>query len=155
LIGSDILAHRADYTVVDNPLAGGGDPIVLVPAIRPDLALIHAPLADRDGNLWIGRDHELRMLAHAAKRTVATAEAVFDGDLMADPVRAAGVIPAFYVDGIAVVPGGARPCALAGLYGEDGTALAAYGEAAATPDGLRAWLDRFLTESGPPRRAAA
>src|SRR5205823_5657370 len=58
LIGSDILAHRPDWRVIDNPF-GAGDPIVLLPAIKPDIALFHAPMADRHGNVWIGRRREL------------------------------------------------------------------------------------------------
>jgi glutaconate CoA-transferase, subunit A len=157
LIGSDILRYRSDYKVVDNPLGvrgEGRDPIALIPAIRPDLALIHAPLADRDGNLWIGRDHELRILAHAAKRTVATVEAVFEGSLVADPLRSAGVIPALYVDAIALAPRGALPRAMPGLYDEDAAAMATYVRAAETPEGFRAWLDRFLADDQPARRAA-
>src|SRR5882672_9763445 len=58
LIGSDVLAHRPDWKVVDNPFgqeSGKADPIVLLPAIKPDVALIHAAMADRFGNVWIGR----------------------------------------------------------------------------------------------------
>src|ERR671931_2436108 len=43
LIGSDVLAHRPDWKVVDNPF-GDNDPIVLLPGIKPDVALFHAPL---------------------------------------------------------------------------------------------------------------
>lgn len=158
LIGSDILTYRSDYRVVDNPLAAPGanaaDPIVLIPALRPDVALIHAPLADREGNLWVGRDHELRILAHAAKRTVATVEQVVEGDLNADPLRAAGLIPALYVDAIALAPRGALPRGMPGLYDEDAAAIAAYVRAAETPQGFRAWLGRFLAEDQPARRAA-
>ena len=67
LIGSDVLAHRPDWQVIDNPF-GNDDPIVLLPALKPDVALFHAPLADRDGNVWIGRDRELVTMAHAARR---------------------------------------------------------------------------------------
>src|SRR3984893_12230097 len=44
LIGTDVLARRKDWRVVDNPF-GHDDPIVLLPAIKPDVALFHAPLA--------------------------------------------------------------------------------------------------------------
>lgn len=156
LIGSDILAYRSDYRIVDNPLApeGSTDPIVLIPAIRPDLALVHAPLADRAGNLWVGRDHELRILAHAAKRTVATVEEVVDGNLNADPLRSAGVISSLYVDALALAPQGALPRGMPGLYAEDAAAMSAYARAAATPEGFRAWLDGFLAGDAPARRAA-
>ena len=46
LIGSDLMAHRPDWQMIDNPY-GNNDPIVLLPAIKPDVALFHAPMADR------------------------------------------------------------------------------------------------------------
>ena len=49
LIGSDLLAHRRDWRVIDNPFQPG-DRVVALPAIRPDCALFHAPLE-------IGRAH--------------------------------------------------------------------------------------------------
>jgi glutaconate CoA-transferase subunit A len=118
------------------------------------VALIHAPLADREGNLWVGRDHELRILAHAARRTVATVEQVVDGNLNADPLRAAGLVPALYVDSIALAPRGALPRGMPGLYDEDAEAMTAYARAAETAEGFRAWLDRFLAGDEPARRAA-
>ena len=53
LIGSDLMTQRTDWKVVDNPF-GNDDAIVLLPALRPDVALFHAALADRDGNVYIG-----------------------------------------------------------------------------------------------------
>src|SRR5258708_30908419 len=52
IIGSDLLKYRADWKVVDNPF-GVDDPIVLLPAIQPDLALFHSPLADRHRNVSV------------------------------------------------------------------------------------------------------
>src|SRR5471030_2116987 len=72
LIGSDVIAHRPDWRIIDNPFEQGGDPIVLLPAITPDIALFHAPMADRAGNVWIGRRRELATMAHAAAKTVVT-----------------------------------------------------------------------------------
>ncbi|MFC6762536.1 CoA transferase subunit A [Sulfitobacter porphyrae] len=54
LIGSDLLRNRPDWTVIDNPTSETPDPIVLIPAIHPDTAIFHAPMADREGNVWIG-----------------------------------------------------------------------------------------------------
>ena len=45
ILGSDLVRHRPDWQVIDNPF-GRDDPIVLVPAIRPDIALFHAAMAD-------------------------------------------------------------------------------------------------------------
>ena len=149
LIGSDVLAHRPDWQVIDNPF-GNADPIVLLPAIRPDVALFHAPLADRDGNVWIGRDRELAMMAHAAAKTVVTVEKLHDGNLFDDPILAAGTLGGFYVETVAVAPKGGWPLALADHYGVDTAHLAEYARMAATPDGFAAYLDRYVHE----RRAA-
>ena len=54
IIGSDLMKASSDWKIIDNPFAPG-DPIVVVPAIRPDVALFHAPEADRFGNVRIGR----------------------------------------------------------------------------------------------------
>src|SRR3974390_1281305 len=79
LIGSDILKYRNDWKVIDSPF-GNDDPIVLLPAIRPDVALFHAQMADRFGNIWIGRQRELATMAHAAAKTAVTIERLHDGN---------------------------------------------------------------------------
>src|SRR6202161_3680770 len=53
LVGSDVLAHRADWKIIDNPF-GDKDPIVLLPALKPNVVLLHAPMADRAGNVYVG-----------------------------------------------------------------------------------------------------
>src|ERR1700691_2619307 len=62
LIGSDVLAHRPDCKIMDNPLGqdsfGHDDPIVLLPALKPDVALLHAPMADRAGNIYVVTQRE-------------------------------------------------------------------------------------------------
>ena len=73
LIGSDLLRYRPDWRVIDNPFSEQ-DPIVLLPALSADVALFHAPLADRLGNVWIGCERELILMAHAARQTVVTVE---------------------------------------------------------------------------------
>jgi glutaconate CoA-transferase, subunit A len=143
LIGSDVLAHRPDWKVMDNPF-GNHDPIVLLPAIAPDVALFHAPMADRDGNVWIGRDRELAMMAHAAKKTVVTVEKIVDRNLFDDPLTAAGALGGFYLEAIAVAPQGAWPLALADHYPADAAHLAEYARLAATADGFARYLDQHV-----------
>ncbi|MBV9521950.1 MAG: CoA synthetase [Alphaproteobacteria bacterium] len=144
LIGSDLLAHRPDWRVVDNPFGEGGDPIVLLPALRPDVALFHAPMADREGNVWIGRRRELATMAHAAARTIVTVERIVESDLFADESAAAGVLPALYVEAVAIAERGAWPLALPGGYPRDEAHLAEYAALAASEDGFRRYLDRFV-----------
>ena len=149
IIGSDILTVRPDWRVIDNPF-GENDPIVLLPAIRPDVALFHAPLADRNGNVWVGRRRDLFTLAHASAKSVATVEQLFDGDLLADEVMAAATIPAFYLDAVALAPRGAWPLKMGDLYGEDTQHLLDYIRLAQTEEGFRRYLDDQIFQ----RRAA-
>jgi glutaconate CoA-transferase subunit A len=143
LIGSDVLAHRPDWKIVDNPF-GNNDPIVLLPALRPDIALFHAPLADRDGNVFIGTQRELVAMAHAAQKTIVTVEKLHDGDLLSDPLLAAGTLPGFYVEAVAVEPRGAWPLQLPDHYAIDATHLAEYARLAATPEGFADYLQRYV-----------
>ena len=148
ILGSDVLEHRPDWRVIDNPFANHafaeGDPIVLLPAIKPDVALIHAPMADRAGNVWIGRQRELATMAHAAAKTVVTVEKIFEDDLLADPVLAAGVLPGFYVERIAVAENGCWPLGLPDYYAADLAHLAEYARMAATAEGFAKYLDEHV-----------
>src|SRR5471030_1280586 len=86
LIGSDVLAHRPDWRMIDNPF-GNNDPIVLLPAIKPDVALFHSPFSDRAGNVWIGRQKELATMAHASAKTIVTVEKIIDNDMRSEERR--------------------------------------------------------------------
>ena len=143
LIGSDILKHRPDWRVIDNPF-GNNDPIVLLPAIKPDVALFHAGMGDRFGNVFVGRDRELSTMAHAAARTIATVEKFYDGNLMEDPALSAGTVPGFYIDTLAVAARGAWPLPLLDHYPADGAHLAEYARLAATADGFARYLDSYV-----------
>jgi glutaconate CoA-transferase subunit A len=140
LIGSDVLRHRKDWVVIDNPLAQGGDPIVLIPAIHPDIVIFHAPMADRDGNVWIGRRRELAAMAYASAQTLVTVERIVDRSLLEDEVTAAGVLPALYVTAIAHAPRGAWPYGLWGEYETDTAGLLRYAKAARTADGFAEYM---------------
>ena len=143
LIGSDVLAHRSDWRVTDNPF-GTDDPIVLVPALKGDIALFHAPMADRDGNVWIGTNRDLVTMAHAADKTVVTVERMHDGNLLDDPLLAAGTLAGFYVETVAVAPRGAWPLRLAEHYPADATHLAEYARLAATPEGFSRYMEHHV-----------
>jgi glutaconate CoA-transferase, subunit A len=145
LIGSDVLVHRRDWKILDNPF-GNDDPIVLLPALKPHVVLFHAALADRNGNVFIGTQRELFTMAHAAQKTVVTVEKIHDGDLLRDPVLAAGTLPGFYVEAVAVEPRGSWPLPLPDHYGIDAAHLAEYTRLAATPEGFAQYLDRFVYE---------
>src|SRR5580693_507651 len=145
LIGSDVLAHRPDWKTIDNPF-GNDDPIVLLPALTPDVALFHAPMADRAGNVFIGTQRELVTMAHAAQKTVVTVEKMHEGDLLRDPLLAAGTLPGFYVEAVAVEPRGSWPLPLPDHYGIDAVHLAEYARLAATSEGFADYLQRYVYE---------
>ena len=147
IVGSDLLDQRDDWTVGSDPFDAHGGPLVLVKAITPDVTLIHAPLADRHGNVWIGVRREMMVMAHAAKTTLATFEKLYDDDLLANAEMAAGTIPALYIGALTQAENGAWPVGLFGAYPADDAHLRAYMEAAKTDDGFQTYLDEYVLGS--------
>lgn len=142
IIGSDILANRDDWKVVDDPLGQGNGRIVLIPAIQPDVAIIHSALADRDGNVWIGRRRELATIAHASKTLLVTVEEIQEESLLASEKTAAGTLPGFYVTAITEAKMGAKPLGLVDCYPADVDEIAAYATAARDDNAFAAYLQR-------------
>lgn len=141
IIGADLLRHRDDWTIIDNPF-GESDPVVVLKAINPDVTMFHAPMADREGNVWIGRNRDLLILAHAADQVLVTVEKTVDANFLEDDALAAGTIPAFYVSALAERPGGCWPMKVDG--GTDIDVVREYAKAAKTDEGFRDWLERRL-----------
>jgi glutaconate CoA-transferase subunit A len=144
VLGSDLVAHRPDWKIIDNPFAGSGDPILLLPALSPDVAAIHGVMADEAGNIWVGRRRELATLAHAARSVLATVERMVPGDMLEDERLAPGVISATYLTAIAVAARGAHPIALLDEYGADAAHVAEYARLARTEAGFAEYLARFV-----------
>ena len=140
ILGSDVQTHREDWHVIDNPFSKEQDPVLLIPAIKPDIALFHARLGDANGNVWVGNKRELVIMAHAARSALVTVEEIFDGDLVADERYAAGTIAAIYVDKIALTENGSWPIGLAGRYETDGDHMDKYVSAAKSDSGFEAYL---------------
>ena len=146
VLGSDLVAHRPDWRVVQNPFSDEPDEILLVPAIQPDIAAFHAVMADAAGNVWVGRRRELATIAHASKRVLVTVERVVPGNLLEDERLAPGTISATYVDAVAIAERGAWPIALLDEYEADPAHIAHYARAARTEAGFRAYLDEFVLD---------
>jgi glutaconate CoA-transferase subunit A len=144
IIGSDLLRVRPDWKVIDSPTGVPGK-VVVVPAITPDVALFHAPEADRSGNIRIGRHRELADMAYASKRTFVTVERIVERNLLETEDSAAGVLPSLYVDSVAVAERGAWPLPLWDEYDGDAAEVARYAAMARTEEGFRAYLSAFLT----------
>lgn len=144
LIGSDLMAVRDDFLTMPNPF----DPearVAVVPAIRPDVALVHAFRADPDGNLVVGRGGDDPLLIQASRFVIATAEEIMDGPittLSADERLVAGI----HVDVLAPAPHGSHPLGCGALYPADVAHLACYVEAARDPHAFAAYLRAYVLE---------
>ncbi|HWI98585.1 MAG TPA: CoA-transferase [Burkholderiales bacterium] len=144
VLGSDLVKSRPDWKVSQNPLSQEEDPILLIPAISPDVALFHARWADEAGNVWIGRRRELATIAHAAKRCFVTFEEKRPGDMLEDEILAPGVLGAVYVTATAQARRGAWPLGVPEAYDIDDAHLARYAKLAKTREGFGRYLDEFV-----------
>jgi glutaconate CoA-transferase subunit A len=144
VLGSDLVRLRSDWKVSRNPFASVEDPILLIPAIQPDIALFHARWADEAGNVWVGRRRELATIAHAAKQTFVTYEELKPGDMLEDELLAPGVISAAYVTALSPAKRGAWPLGVPELYDIDDAHLVQYAKAAKTREGFQRYLDEFV-----------
>ena len=136
IVGSDLVKARDDWKVVDN--------LLVVPALRPDVALFHARWADDAGNVWIGRRRELATVAHAAMKTFVTYEEGKAGDMLEDELLAPGVVSSLYVTATAKAERGAWPLAMPGVYGIDDLHVSRYARAAKTREGFQRYLDEWV-----------
>lgn len=134
--GSDLVAARPDWQARGE--------VVLVPAIRPDVALFHARWADEAGNVWVGRRRELATVAHASRLNFVSFEEKKPGDMLEDELLAPGVISSIYVSGLAQARRGAWPLGMPGLYGVDDTHVSQYAKAARTREGFQRYLDEWV-----------
>ena len=153
VLGSDLVKLRGDWKVIDNPLAEN-DPILLIPALQPDVALFHARWADEVGNVWIGRRKELATIAHASRACYVTYEELRAGDMLEDELLAPGVLSSVYVSGVAQAKRGAWPLSVVDLYGIDDAHLTLYAKAARTKDGFQRYLDEFVWNRTPAKNSS-
>lgn len=141
-VGSDYPRLRPEFRVIDNPWTPG-QPVLLVPAIRPDLALIHALAAAPDGTLLLEPTEDDALLAQASRVVLASAERLVPREALA----AAGdgvLLPGIHVTGVIEAPGGARPTAVRGAYPVDAQAIRAYVAAARDEATFKRWLDAHV-----------
>ncbi|MBN2470989.1 MAG: CoA transferase subunit A, partial [Anaerolineae bacterium] len=116
--GSDLPAHNPGIRTVKSPFEDGEE-ISVVPPLNPDVAILHAPRCDADGNtqLWglLGMQKEI---AFASSHVIVVVEEVVSEDVIRrDPNRT--LIPGLIVDAIVVEPYGAHPSYVQGYYDRD------------------------------------
>jgi hypothetical protein len=137
-------AHPGAATVIDNPW-NPGEPIVLVPALQPDVSIVHVQRADPMGNLIIEgfATHEPEMI-RASRHVIASCEELVPTDeVRAHPEQTS--IPFLYVSAVVVQPFGAYPTSTYRYYDYDADQVAAYQEAARTgPRDVEEYLERHV-----------
>lgn len=136
--GSDLPAARGFRRVAD-PYTGVE--VIAIPALRPDVAVIHAPEADAQGNARIyGSRFEDEWMVKAARTVIVTAERIVPTERLAEQPELTAV-PGFLTTAVVLAPRGAWPGSCFPDYDYEPEGVAAYLEAAGDPPRLAAYLD--------------
>lgn len=139
-VGTDLVAQTPNIKPITCPFTG--EVLTAVPALRPDVTVIHAQRADRAGNvqIWgiVGVQKEAVL---AARRSLVTVEEIVD-ELPAQP--GAIVLPTWAVTRVACVPGGSHPSYTHGFSTRDNDFYQAWDEVSRDRDTFGAWLDAHV-----------
>jgi glutaconate CoA-transferase subunit A len=146
LLGSDVLVQNPRLRVAACPFTG--DPLVLVPALAPDVAILHVQRADPQGNCHAWGPTGVSAAAGKASRAVivVTEELVEPEVIRSDPNRT--LLPGFLVTAVVHLPGGAHPSPVQGHYNRDHALYADWHARSATAEGAAAWLEEWVRGPG-------
>ncbi len=144
LLGSDIVRQNPTFRQEQSPL--DGTPLLLVPAVQPDVAIIHVQRSDENGNahLWgnIGLCEEAML---AARDVILIAEEIVPREvIVSDPNRVLG--PSFKVRAVVHEPWGAHPSAVQGYYNRDHAFYHEYHVRTRTLEGFQNWLEEWVLQ---------
>lgn len=130
------------YRTVTDPYSGR--PVVVVPALNPDVAIVHVQRADAEGNAHIwGIIGEQKEAAFATGRVILTAEEIVDESIIrSDPNRT--LIPGFIVDAVCHVPYCAHPSYTQGYYDRDNAFYLEWDKISADRAAVQKWLDEWV-----------
>ncbi|MBU1662728.1 MAG: CoA transferase subunit A [Chloroflexi bacterium] len=137
-LGADLAKVNPNICFVDNPY--GDDRVAVVPALNPDVAIIHAQRCDKQGNtqIWglIGMQKEV---AFAAKHVIVVVEEIVSEDIIrSDPNRT--LIPHIVVDAVVHQSYGAHPSYVQGYYDRDNQRYIAWEKISRDQAAVEAWL---------------
>ena len=141
-VGSDMLEANPLIKVIDDPYGSGK--IAVVPPLSPDVAIIHAQRADRQGNtqLWglLGMQKEV---AFASKNVIVAVEELVDESVIrADPNRT--LIPGLIVNAVVHEPYGAHPSYVQGYYDRDNESYLDWDKLSQDQAAVEAWLAEWV-----------
>jgi glutaconate CoA-transferase, subunit A len=146
LLGSDLLASNPRLRVAPCPFTG--TPLVLVPALTPDVAILHVQRADAAGNCHVWGPSGVSAAAGKASRAVVvvTEELVEPAVIRSDPNRT--LLPGFLVTAVVHLPWGAHPSPVQGHYNRDHPVYADWHAHSTSAEGAEAWLDEWVRGPG-------
>jgi glutaconate CoA-transferase subunit A len=138
----DLERVNANYRQVIDPYSG--NVVVVVPPLKPDVAIIHVQRCDAEGNAHIwGILGEQKEAAFAADRVIITAEEIVDESVIrSDPNRT--LIPAFIVDAVCHVPYCAHPSYTQGYYDRDNEFYLQWDEISKSRQKVQAYLEEWV-----------
>ncbi len=141
-LGSEMPRVNEQIKMVQSPY--GDDVVAVVPPLHPDVAILHAQRADRQGNthLWglLGAQKEV---AFASRKVIVVVEEIVDESIIrSDPNRT--LIPGLIVDAVVQVPYGAHPSYVQGYYDRDNAFYLQWDELSRDPERVGAWLDEWV-----------
>jgi glutaconate CoA-transferase, subunit A len=139
-VGTDLSQHTSTIRSIECPFTG--EALTAVPALNPDVSIIHAQRADRQGNvqIWgiVGVQKEAVL---AATRSIVTVEEIVD---VLEPVPNAVVLPSWVVTAVCAVPGGAHPSFAMGYSVRDNAFYKAWDAVAKDRDAFTTWIDTHI-----------
>lgn len=141
-LGSDLPKYNQSIKTITCPFTGAE--MTAVPALNPDVGVIHAQRADKDGNaqLW-GITGEQREVAFAAKKLIVTVEEIVEEEVIrSDPGRT--LVPGFLVDAVVELPWGAHPSYAQGYYDRDNSFYLQWDEISKSQESLDKWLAEWV-----------
>ena len=150
-IGADLPKVNPNIKSITCPFTG--ERLAAVPAIRPDVGIVHAQKADRAGNVMLeGIVGVQKEVVLASKRSIVTVEEIVDEFGARSPN--AVILPAWTVGAIVKVPGGAYPSYAFGYYKRDNAYYKAWDLISRDRDTFLAWMKENVLEQGPEAFAA-
>jgi glutaconate CoA-transferase subunit A len=140
-VGTDYFKIRRDLKRAPCPVTG--EMLTWFPAVAPRVAIIHVPMADAQGNAWLGGQHCIdTQLAMAAEVVIVTAERIVATEQIRNAQGGAGLV-SFMVDAVVEAPGGAHPTSCYPDYPVDVVHIVRYLRAARARAADR-YLDTFI-----------
>jgi glutaconate CoA-transferase, subunit A len=138
----DLEKANPNYRTVTDPYSG--KEVVVVPALKPDVAIIHVQRADAHGNAHIwGIIGEQKEAAFAAQRVILTAEEIVEEEIIrSDPNRT--LIPGFIVNAVCHVPYCAHPSYTQGYYDRDNSFYLKWDDISKSAEEVRVYLDEWV-----------